>query len=516
MTEQQPRSQSITHNDGAADTAGPTPNDEHYSYKFKLYKSYIYEGKQKTTYQARWSVAGLKFKETYDDETAMSDFIADLEYAKRAHQRFRLDDGRPVGMAPYRPKRALKREPRRASKSAAPTEPGNCFTYLRKYVKSRWKGVSGKQRGNMAEAFMWVVVALLPRSPRRPDEKLLRRSLRSFAFNCGAKTIPEAETKVLAWVAEHAPPIDVLESDEGLRDIYAQFSVCLDGTPRAAESRKRYHHILNPAVEDAVKQGLLTKNRLEDYRSNGRRTRVRQKSEQIDKRICPNIEQFRRLHATMMTLERLGPMIATYYALMFWAALRPEEAANVRWANIGLPATDTEWGELILDSAAPTVGSKWTLDGSVREHRELKACEIGDTRVVPLCPELVAILRRHRIAHRKCPNGQVFWGERGDMLSDSTCRSMLKRAREKAFTTEEQASPVAKTPYDFRHACITRWLNALIPVADVAKWSGNSPAIIHRKYEHCVAAQMKRLQALIEAADRDATTPIETAELVAA
>jgi integrase len=283
--------------------------------------------------------------------------------------------------------------------------------------------------------------------------------------------------------------------------------------------RKRYHHILNPAIEDAVKQGLLSKNRLEDYRSNGRRTRVRQKSEQIDKRICPNIEQFRRLHATMMTLERLGPMIATYFALMFWAALRPEEAVNVRWSNFVLPATDNEWGELILDSAAPTVGSKWTLDGVVRELRELrelKACEIGDTRVVPLCPELVAILRRHRAAHRKCPNGQVFWGERTDLLSDSTCRSMLNRARKKAFTAEEQTSPVAKTPYDFRHACITRWLNALIPVADVAKWSGNSPAIIHRKYEHCVAAQMKRLQALIEAADRDATMPIEITELAAA
>lgn len=88
------------------------------------------------------------------------------------------------------------------------------------------------------------------------------------------------------------------------------------------------------------------------------------------------------------------------------------------------------------------------------------------------------------------------------MPSDSTCRSMLKRAKKIAFSDGECKSPVAKTPYDFRHACITRWLNALIPVADDAKWSGNSPAIIHRKYEHCVDAQLHRLQSLIEAADR--------------
>lgn len=45
---------------------------------------------------------------------------------------------------------------------------------------------------------------------------------------------------------------------------------------------------------------------------------------------------------------------------------------------------------------------------------------------------------------------------------------------------------MAGRPYDLRQACITRWLNAGVPIAEVARRVGNSPEVIHRRYHGCV------------------------------
>lgn len=37
-------------------------------------------------------------------------------------------------------------------------------------------------------------------------------------------------------------------------------------------------------------------------------------------------------------------------------------------------------------------------------------------------------------------------------------------------------------PYDLRHTALSRWLEAGIPVAQVAKWAGNSPAVVMQHY----------------------------------
>jgi uncharacterized membrane protein len=57
-----------------------------------------------------------------------------------------------------------------------------------------------------------------------------------------------------------------------------------------------------------------------------------------------------------------------------------------------------------------------------------------------------------------------------------------KRAREAVFTPEAAASPVAETPYDLRHAGVTGWLNAGVPVPQVAEWAGHSQEILLRIY----------------------------------
>jgi hypothetical protein len=51
------------------------------------------------------------------------------------------------------------------------------------------------------------------------------------------------------------------------------------------------------------------------------------------------------------------------------------------------------------------------------------------------------------------------------------------------FPPDKVASPLEQRPYDLRHSCITNWLNAGVPVAEVARRAGNSPEVIHRRYD---------------------------------
>ncbi|MFK4595864.1 site-specific integrase [Streptomyces pristinaespiralis] len=53
--------------------------------------------------------------------------------------------------------------------------------------------------------------------------------------------------------------------------------------------------------------------------------------------------------------------------------------------------------------------------------------------------------------------------------------------------------------YDLRHTCLTTWLNAGIPPAQVAEWAGNSVPVLLATYARCISGQLKDHQRRIEA-----------------
>src|SRR6516165_3068499 len=80
-----------------------------------------------------------------------------------------------------------------------------------------------------------------------------------------------------------------------------------------------------------------------------------------------------------------GPRLVAYFAVTYYAGLRPEEAINLSRDNVILPPHDRPdddgWGELHIRRAAPDAGGEWNDDGSVREMRQLKHRAEGDSRV---------------------------------------------------------------------------------------------------------------------------------------
>ena len=89
-------------------------------------------------------------------------------------------------------------------------------------------------------------------------------------------------------------------------------------------------------------------------------------------------------------------------------------------------------GTIILAAACPHSGTAWTSAGGPYEARGLKHRPDGTIRVVPIPPVLVRILHRHLRDHGTTPDGRLFRGIRGGMLSESVYSRTWHAARQAA------------------------------------------------------------------------------------
>jgi integrase len=209
------------------------------------------------------------------------------------------------------------------------------------------------------------------------------------------------------------------------------------------------------------------------------------------------------------------PRLVAFFAVIYYAGLRPEEAVNLRRENITLPPLvrndvtgeweepADNWGELRFCSASTEIGAEWTDDNTRREHRQLKSRPIGEWRRVPTAPPLTRILHSHLECFGTGKVGRVFSGIQRGELASITYRRAWGKARSVALTPAEYASPLARRVYDLRHACVSTWLNGGVPPAQVAEWAGHSVAVLLKVYAKCIDGQDQIAKRRIEDALRE-------------
>jgi integrase len=122
------------------------------------------------------------------------------------------------------------------------------------------------------------------------------------------------------------------------------------------------------------------------------------------------------------------------------------------------------------------------------------------SRVVPCPPELVALLRDHLTRFGTDQQGRVFTGERRGPIPTITYESVWRRARQEVFTAGVYASPLARRPYDLRHAAVSTWLNVGVPAPQVAEWAGDSVAVLLEVYAKCLEGGRQGTMNQVEAA----------------
>ena len=114
------------------------------------------------------------------------------------------------------------------------------------------------------------------------------------------------------------------------------------------------------------------------------------------------------------------------------------------------------------------------------------------------------MLRRHLRQFGTAPDGRLFRGTRGGMLSESVYGRTWHTARQAALGPELAATALLRRPYDLRHAALSLWLNASGAPAEVAARAGNSTRVLHEVYLHCINGHedlvTQRIEDALEAA----------------
>ncbi|MGZ4432156.1 MAG: tyrosine-type recombinase/integrase, partial [Trebonia sp.] len=231
-------------------------------------------------------------------------------------------------------------------------------------------------------------------------------------------------------------------------------------------------------------------------------------SEVVDHRVVVNPRQARQLllAVTYVGHQRRGPFargqrLMALYACMYFAALRPAEAVALRQQDCHLPANG--WGRLTLEKTRPEVNRRWSDTASAHEERGLKHRPAAETRQVPIPPELVAILRQHIDIFGVASDGRIFSSDRGRPVASTAISDVWAEARTLALTPGQVVSPLARRPYDLRHAAVSLWLNAGVPATQVAERAGHSVEVLLRVYAKCIDGGDKVANTRIDAALRD-------------
>ncbi len=120
----------------------------------------------------------------------------------------------------------------------------------------------------------------------------------------------------------------------------------------------------------------------------------------------------------------------------------------------------TGWGRLTLEKSRPEVNRRWTDEEQAHGERGLKHRAADEARRVPIPPELVAILRNHVDTFKVAPDGRIFSSDRGHPVASTAISDVWAEARTLALTPAQVASPLARRPYDLRHAAVSLWLPA--------------------------------------------------------
>lgn len=462
------------------------------SYDVRIWKTEIYQsrrGPRYNTYYVRWRVAENKFKRPFRTSTLAKSFKSELLTAQARGEAFDVVSGLPVSM---------ERADEKRSEDESRSESWSWFDFACSYVDMKWPGAAATTRRSTAEAMVDVTWAMVSTEQGRPSRKILRSALFGWGFNTQHRddpTRPQEVTAALAWLACNTRPVSDLARPEVLRAVLDTLASKLDGSRAAPTVMSRKRAVLFNALEHAssTEHKLLAGNPIPALKFKAPKRR-----QQIDKRSVVNPIQARTLLNQVSDTKRSGRRLMACYACSYYSGLRPEEAINLRRQNIVLPAlvwsretqrwedSESDWGEFHLDRVAPSAGRRWTDSGKDRDDRGLKHRAADDVRIALIPPELVVILRRHIATFPPGPDGQIFTGERGGPVPVITYNRIWREAREAAFTPDVAGSPLALTPYDLRHACLSGQLSAGVDPSRVAALAGNSVEVLLRVYAQCI------------------------------
>jgi len=469
------------------------------TYDVRGWKTRTYKGRTRTTHSVRWRVQGLEHQKTFASAKLAESFRSGLVVAVNGGGPFDTRTGLPSDLT-------------------APAGTVTWYRHAASFVDRKWAHASPKHRKSIAEGLMTATMAAVRRTAGAPEDETLRHALLAWSFNTAARdgqpvgkaVPPDAYEPALRWVDKNAVSLEEVAAPVLLRLVLEALTLRLDGTPASPATVARKRSVVYSALAYAVELERLATNPMDRVKlARPKHTDV------VDRRVVVNPDQAAALLAAVR--DSYSSMEA-FFACLNYAALRPAEARHLRERDLVLPPQG--WGSINLLGSTPTSGSAWTDTGKPDEDRQLKHRAVRDTRLVPAAPELVEILHRHLATFPSGPDGRLFVtrsGRAGVPIAPPYSRPqsmgvvyrVWANARRSVMGEDFVDSPLARRPYDLRHAAVSLWLNTGVPATQVAEWAGHSVNVLLRVYAKCVYGQEEAAKLRIEAALTAGRTPHE-------
>ncbi|MFJ8553823.1 tyrosine-type recombinase/integrase [Streptomyces sp. NPDC093676] len=427
---------------------------------------------KRAPYQLRWVVAGKVKTASFPTITLAEHRRSDLWKAMVKGEAFDVESGLPESEL----RMAIARENAKPDLS--------WWDFSREYMASRWRMSAAKTREGLADSLATVALAMMGDGKGAPSLEEVRLAMRWAVVPAHQDDDPPKDLEsACMWLQHRSLSLSAFADPKVVRDVQYRLSFKLDDTPAAGETYKRRRRGFNTAMEYAIECGYLDTNPLAGMKRVGS-----SHADVVDPRVLVNAVQGTQLLTAVSYVGSVhrnrGRRLVAFFACQLYAAMRPAEAVGLRERDCYLP--EKGWGTLTLKETRPVSGKRWTDSGKRHDKRGLKSREVKADRPVPIPPLLVVMLREHIREFGTAKDGRVFPNERGEVLGTSSYWRVWQEARPVALPPDKVDSPLARRPYDLRHTCITNWLNAGVPVAEVARRAGNSPEVIHRRYEGCI------------------------------
>lgn len=447
-----------------------------------------YKGKRKTTYTVRWRVEGRILQKTFDTIKLAESFRARLLVGLRQAEPFDVQTGQPVNVIDKPPELSW-------------------LDHAMAFVDVKWPHASPRHRKGIAEGLTTATVAALPAADR--DSTAIRRALENWVFNSAARSgakdpePPEEHADAVRWARRRSPSLVEMAEPARLRGVLDALALKLDGKPASSSTVARKRSTLYSAFQYAVEVDALPANPIDRIV-----WKPPKHTDEVDRRVVVNPHQAKKLLAEVAAIY---PSLEAFFACIYYAGLRPSEVRHLKVGDLDLPTSPDAWGTLHLLGSTQTAGSAWTDTGRATEDRSLKHRASRATRQVPAPPALVAVLQRHIERFPPGLEGRLFVTRAGRAgipvappFASPQAMGIVYRiwdkARQRALTDAEYRSPLAKRPYDLRHAAVSLWLNAGVPATQVAEWAGHSVNVLLRVYASCVVGQDEASRRRVELA----------------
>lgn len=292
--------------------------DDSSTYDVRVYRTDVYKGAKVTTYRVRWKTGHRHWREGFRNAALADSFRSSLMTAAGKGEAFSLSTGRPMSW--QRTESALTW----------------CDLVL-DYVAAKWPYATPNHRKSIAEGLTDATEAMLAsdQPPPYPADEI-RRALITWAFSDrlrGAAGPPEDLAAIVRWLQTATVPVpDLIRPGTGAvrcRSTLERISRKQDGTAAAANTANRKRAVLNNLMQYAVETGALPANPLKTVKWTRPRT-----LKTVDPRTVVNSDQARRLLVAVGQQGERGERMVAFFGCMYYAALRPEEAVELRPENL--------------------------------------------------------------------------------------------------------------------------------------------------------------------------------------